>query len=311
MKPLIIVCGPTASGKTRLAVDLALHTGGEVISADSMQLYKGMDIGTAKPTTGEMRGVLHHLVDFLELNENFSVAKYAECARAVIAELHSAGKTPVMAGGTGLYIQAVTDNIRFFDIPEDAVLRERLRAEAKALGADEMHRRLAAIDSPLAEKLHPNNLGRVLRGLEVHELTGRQLSQFQTESRAVPCEYSLCMLCLNFRDREKLYERIDMRVDLMLEAGLLAEAEALYKSDFAGTAAQAIGYKELFGYFEGTSTLLEATELLKRETRRYAKRQLTWFGRDERIQWLYMDDGYDTACKQAKALIANSLERGF
>ena len=303
-KPLIIICGPTASGKTRLAVDLAQQLGGEVVSADSMQLYTGMNIGTAKPTFQEMCGIKHHLIDFLPPDESFSVARYTESAREIIAELHTAGKIPVMAGGTGLYIQAVADNIQFFDMPENAELREKLRAEAAVVGAEEMHRRLYKLDQVLAEKLHPNNMGRVLRGLEVFELTGKPLSQWQAESRAVPGEYSLCMIGLTFRDRKHLYERINMRVDKMLEDGLLKEAEQLYNSDFAGTAAQAIGYKELFGYFGGEHTLEQATELLKRETRRYAKRQLTWFSRDERIHWLYMDNGYEPVYERAAEIIS-------
>ena len=303
-KPLVVVCGPTASGKTRLAVDLAKYLGGEVVSADSMQIYKDMDIGTAKPTAEEMQGIKHHLVDFLLPSESFSVARYAESARRIIDGIHISGKIPVMAGGTGLYIQAVTDNIQFFDMLENIELRKKLRDEAEKLGADEMYSRLQVIDPVLAENLHPNNMGRVLRGIEVYELTGKPLSIWQKESRAVPCEYDLCMFGLAFRDRERLYERIDLRVDQMLEAGLLQEAEELYKSEFVGTAMQAIGYKELFGYIRGEHTLEHATELLKRETRRYAKRQLTWFGRDERINWLYMDDGYEFAHKQALDLIA-------
>jgi len=307
MRPLVVVCGPTASGKTKLAVDLALTHGGEVVSADSMQVYRGMDIGTAKPTSAEMRGVAHHLVDILEPGEDFSVAQYAKLARETIADIHARGKLPILAGGTGLYIKAIADNIQYTDMPEDEVLRKRLRNEADELGGGALLERLAKVDPMLAEGLHQNDVGRIIRALEVYELTGERMSVWQERSRKDAAGYKLCMVGLGFRDRELLYERIGQRVDAMLGAGLLDEAKTLYDSGFSGTAAQAIGYKELFGYFRGEVSLEEAAERLKQETRRYAKRQLTWFRRDGRINWLYLDDGYDAALAEARGLIGEGV----
>ena len=305
-KPLLIVCGPTASGKTRLAIDLALRFGGEVVSADSMQVYKGMDIGTAKPTKQEMRGVLHHLIDMLRPDEDFSVAQYAQLARKIIADIHARGKLPILAGGTGLYIKAIADNIQYGKIPEDENLRERLRLQAQQLGNTRMLERLREIDPHLGETLHPNNLGRIIRAIEVYELTGEPMSLWQKRSREIPGEYSLCMLGLMYFDRALLYERIEKRIDEMLLRGLLDEAKALFEAGFSGTASQAIGYKELFGFLRGEQTLQEAVSGLKRETCRYAKRQLTWFRRDERIRWLYADNpgGYDRVFAEACEIAA-------
>jgi tRNA dimethylallyltransferase len=302
-KPLVIICGPTATGKTKLAVDLALAHDGEVVSADSMQVYRGMDIGTAKPTAREMQGIPHHLLNILDPDEDFSVAQYAKLARESIAEIHARGRLPILAGGTGLYISAIADNIQYADVPTDTALRERLRAEAAVSGGEAMLRRLSEADPAPAKSLHPNNLGRIIRALEVYELTGVPLSEWQEQSRTTPSNYTLCIIGLEFREREKLYERIEERVDAMFVAGLLNEAKALYDAGFTGTASQAIGYKELFGYFRGEQSPEAAAERIKRETRRYAKRQMTWFRRDGRINRLYPDDGYDNVLQQAKKLV--------
>lgn len=292
--PLLVVCGPTASGKTGLAIDLALSFGGEIVSADSMQIYRDMNIGTAKPTPEEMRGIPHHLLDFLAPGERFSVAQYVEKAKEAVADIAARGRLPILCGGTGLYIDSLTRNVQFAEIREDLPLRQELRELAAEQGNDAVWRLLEGCDPSLAAKLHPNNLGRVIRGIEVHRVTGIPLSEWQRRSLLVPPEYDLCMLGLDYRSRAALYDRIDRRVELMLRQGLREEARVLYDAGLAGTAGQAIGYKEFFACFRGEQSTEEAVDTLKRETRRYAKRQLTWFRRDGRIRWLYPDD-YENA----------------
>lgn len=292
---VLVVCGPTASGKTKLAVDLAKRFGGEIIGADSMQVYKGMSIGTAKPSAEETREVPHHLIDFLEPDSAFSVAEYVRLAKQVIKDVAGRGRLPVLAGGTGLYINSLLDNISFENIEADEGLRAKLKSLAEEKGGAFLHEMLAGRDPELAEKLHPNNTGRIIRALEVCELTGVPMSEHMRRARQNPSEYDACMLGLRYSDRGALYERIDRRVDLMLEQGLIEEAKSLFDAGFTGTASQAIGYKELFGYFSGKEPLSEAVENIKRETRRYAKRQMTWFKRDGRIRWFDVDkyEGYD------------------
>lgn len=287
---LIVVLGPTASGKTALAVALAKALDGEVISADSMQIYCGMDIGTAKPTAEEMQGIPHHLISILKPGERFSVAEYAVLAKEKINDVLQRGKVPILAGGTGLYIQSVVDNIRYDEeAVHDDALREKLRGIAAEQGNLALWNRLRELDPETAAALHPNNLGRVIRAIEVAETTGRTISEQVRESRREQSPYHACQIGLRYADRAILYERIDRRVDLMLQEGLLEEARTLHTAGLCGTSGQAIGYKELAAYFEGNCTLEEAVEHLKRETRRYAKRQLTWFGRDERIRWIEPD----------------------
>lgn len=307
---LLVICGPTASGKTGLSIDLAKRFGGEIIGADSMQIYKGMDIGAAKPSKEEMRGITHHLVDFLEPDEDFSVAAYVTLAKKHIAGIAAKGCLPIVCGGTGLYISSLVDNISFEEIKSDPQLRESLKKLADERGAEYLHKRLEDCDPELAEKLHPNNLGRVIRALEVFELTGTTMTEMQKKSRQSPSDYDLCMLGICYDDREKLYERINLRVDLMLQNGLIYEAKALFDAGFGGTAAQAIGYKELQKYFSGTESLEEAAESIKRETRRYAKRQMTWLRRDGRIKWLHADvcGGYADLLAEAEAITKKFLE---
>jgi tRNA dimethylallyltransferase len=290
--PLLVVCGPTASGKTALAVELALRLSGEVVSGDSMQIYRDMAIGTALPTEEEMRGVPHHLLSFLDPADRFSVADYTALAGEAIAAIHNRGRLPIVAGGTGLYISSLVDNLQFTPMESNPALREELLAYAAENGNQALWERLHAVDPTLAATLHPNNRGRVIRALEVYALTGLPMSEQQRRAREHPSPYEAKMLGLTFRDRERLYARIDTRVDTMLANGLVEEAQALMEKA-AATAAQAIGYKELFPYLRGKITLDEATEAIKRETRRYAKRQLTWFRRDERIRWLFVDE-YDS-----------------
>lgn len=287
---LAVVLGPTASGKTALAVELALALGGEVVSADSMQIYRGMDIGTAKPTEQEMRGVPHHLIGILDPGEQFSVADYANRARKVIDEIISRGKLPILAGGTGLYIQAIVDNIHFSEEAEsDPALRNRLKELAEKNGNEAVWEQLLRLDPETAKSLHPNNLGRVIRAIEVYTVTGKPISEQVNESRKEPCPYQVCQIGLRYIDREKLYGRINERVRLMMQDGLLEEAKRLREESLAGTAGQAIGYKEFNEYFSGDCSLEDAIQRLQQGTRHYAKRQLTWFGRDERIHWVSPD----------------------
>lgn len=288
--PLLVVVGPTASGKTSLSVRLAKELSGEVISADSMQMYRGMDIGTAKPTAAEMEVVPHHLIDILEPDETFSVADYTALARPLIQEIAGRGKLPILTGGTGLYISAITDHIQFSPIPSDEALREELRKKAEAEGAEALHRILRQCDPESAAAIHPNNLGRVIRAIEVYRLTGVTMTEYNRRSRSVPSPYRLCIIGLTSRDRQVLYDRIDRRVDRMIQSGLLEEAKiVLSKKNLSRTAAQAIGYKELRGWFFGTEGLDQAVERLKRESRNYAKRQLTWLRREKAVRWLELD----------------------
>ena len=306
--PLAVVAGPTASGKTGLAVELALRLNGEVVSADSMQIYRRMAIATAKPTLQEMKGVPHHLIDFLEPGESFSVAQYVQRARQVIGEIHSRGKLPIVAGGTGLYIQSLVDNVSFSPQPEDPELRERLRQKAEREGAQALLEELREFDPQSAARLHPNNLGRVIRAIEVYRLTGRTMTQQLEDSRREPSPYRLCMLGLTYSRRELLYDRINRRVDVMMEEGLLEEARQMRREKLSSTAAQAIGYKELEGYFAGQEPLEEALERMKRETRRYAKRQLTWFRRDSRFHWLEMDKLGEKAVDEGEKILVSQLD---
>lgn len=288
-QPLIAVVGPTASGKTALAVELALRFGGEVVSADSMQVYKRMDIATAKPDEAEKKGVPHHLIDLIEPDgAAFSVAQYARRAHAAIADIAARGRVPILAGGTGLYIDAVIDNIDFSNIRSDEAVRAELRALADAHGNDYMLGLLREADPELAASLHPNNLGRILRALEVYRVTGVPMSEHQRRSRQTPARYDVCMIGLNFTDRAMLYDRVNRRVDRMMEHGLLDEARAI-SAVCRGTALQAIGYKELLPHLDGGAPLESCIDHLKQSTRRYAKRQLSWFRRDERIVWLMVD----------------------
>ncbi len=287
--PLIAVVGPTASGKTDLGVEIALRVDGEVVSCDSMQLYKGMDIASAKPTADEMKGVRHHMISVAETDDSYSVARYADEAKKIIADIYSRGKIPVLVGGTGLYYSSVVDNISFSQEDDTAVLRQRLNEEAEREGNEAMLAKLAEVDPECAETLHPNNLKRIIRALEVYYSTGVTMTEQQKRSRLTPSVYDLTAIGIRFEDRSKLYDRINRRVDIMLENGLVDEAKRTLDMNLS-TAAQAIGHKELAPYINGECSLEEAAENLKRETRRYAKRQLTWFSRDERINWITADD---------------------
>lgn len=288
MKPgILVIAGPTASGKTALGIEMALRLGGEVISADSMQIYKGMDIATAKPSEAEMKGVPHHLIGFLDRTENFSVADYSVLAAQKAEEIISRGKIPVVVGGTGLYISAFVNNMQFPEIKGDAAVRERLRNEAAEYGNSFIFEKLKECDPESAAGLHENDLSRVTRALEVFEVTGRKLSEFKRESLSVPSPYNFTTAAITYDSRDILYNRINRRVDVMNENGLVSEAYEIYKEGGNGrTSHQAIGCKELVPYFEGKSSLGECLEKIKQETRRYAKRQLTWFNKEPYIEWM-------------------------
>ncbi len=288
--PLIAVVGPTASGKTSLAVEICKRIGAEAVSCDSMQIYKGMDIATAKPTAEEMQGIPHHLIGFLSPDEPFSVAKYCEMARNAITDINGRNKEAVLVGGTGLYYNSLVDNIEFLPEETDFEYREMLKKQASEQGAQALLDKLYEVDPEAAKQLHVNNLGRIIRALEIYHTTGKTKTMQNEQSVLNPTPFITTAICLDARDRQFLYDRINKRVDLMLEAGLLEEAKAFFDSPLGRTARQAIGYKELYPYFNGEKSLEKCIENLKMQTRRYAKRQLTWFRRDPKINFLYIDD---------------------
>lgn len=286
--PVVAVVGPTASGKSDLAVEICRKFDGEAVCADSMQIYKGMDIATAKVTSEEMKGIPHHMVDFLDNTKSFSVADFQQMAGNAIADIHSRGKLPVIVGGTGLYIDTLLDNIRLTDDSFDADLREKLMKRAENEGAEVLLEEVRKIDPDYAEKLHSNNVKRIVRALEVWYTSGVTMTQQIEKSKQVS-PYDVCYIGLDAVDREFLYDRINRRVDIMLENGLEQEARDYLANCNNSTSAQAIGHKELKPYFDGEIAFEDAVENLKRATRRYAKRQLTWFRRNDRINWLFID----------------------
>lgn len=291
-KKIIAVAGPTASGKTALAIEIAKKYNGEVISCDSMQVYKNMNIGTAKPTQDEMGGIPHHMIDVAEPFENYSVADYVVSARKCIDDVLSRGKLPILAGGTGLYMDSVINNIEFAQDCKEEGLRERLQEIADNEGAQKLHSMLRERDAEAAEKIHPNNVRRVIRAIEVCEVSGKTFTEVSRNSRKEPI-YDAQIFGLEY-ERDVLYERINKRVDLMVEMGLIDEVKALIEMGLneEHTAMQAIGYKEFIEYLSGKAELSEAIEKIKQESRRYAKRQLTWFKRNPSIIWFMLQEGY-------------------
>ena len=306
--PLAVIVGPTGSGKTALSVRLAKAFRGEIVSADSMQIYKQMQIATAKPTLEEMGGVPHHLIGFQDCSKPFSVADYVNVAGKAVREIYEKGKLPFLVGGTGLYVSSLVDNISFREIVSEPGLRAELVERLRSEGGKKLLEELREFDPETAAALHPNNGNRIVRAIEVYRLTGVTMSEHQRLSRQSPSPYNPCMIGLSAKNRQVLYDRINLRVDLMLKAGLLEEAKEVLSRPGMKTAFQAIGYKELKGYFDGSCTLEEAVETIKRETRRYAKRQLTWFLRDERIHWLFLDElGEDSLFEAARRIINEEL----
>ncbi|MCM1335434.1 MAG: tRNA (adenosine(37)-N6)-dimethylallyltransferase MiaA [Bacteroides sp.] len=305
---IVVVCGATASGKTRLAIDLAKRFGGEVISADSMQIYTGLTIASAKPSDEEKQGVPHHMMDFLPPTEPYSVADYVRDAARTIRDVHARGKLPILCGGTGLYISALIDNLQFDDTGADYAFREEMRALAAREGKGKLLEMLRAVDPEYAEGLHKNNQNRIIRALEVFHLSGKTMTRLRAESRSVPSPYDPCVMMIEYEQREALYARIDARVDEMVERGLIDEAREFFTHDDYVTASQAIGYKELKPYLDGAEPLSECIGRLKRETRRYAKRQLTWFRRDPRIYGILTENGtdYEKILKKAENLMKKS-----
>ncbi len=288
---IIAVAGPTASGKSALALELCKRLDGELISLDSMQIYRGLDIGTAKPTKAEQAEVRNHMIDICEPTENFSAAEFAERAHKVIADVQSRGKKAVLCGGTGLYLDTVLGRLDFGEIESDEKLRGELIAFAEKNGADALHERLRGIDPQAAEKIHKNNVRRVARAIEIYELTGKTKTEHDREAIS-DSPYESLIIGLDYDDREVLYSRINRRVDAMIEAGLEGEVRSLVSRGLLSaesTAGQAIGYKEMLGYIAGDCSLGDAVEKIKLGTRRYAKRQLTWLRRNQDINWLYPD----------------------
>ena len=304
--PLIVVAGPTASGKTELAIDIANYVGGEIVSADSMQIYKYMNIGSAKPTQEERAQAVHHMIDFLEPDAEFSVADYTEMAHKVIADIYERRKIPIMAGGTGLYINSVVNDVTFGEMDTDYELRESLRKTAEEKGSEYLLHILSEFDEVSAKKLHPNNLRRIIRAIEFYKITGKPISEHQEETKKTESRYNPLMLCVNW-DREELYDRINRRVDMMMDEGLLDEVKRLmdmgYTKDL--NSMQGIGYKEVMDYFDGKASLEETVEIIKQSSRRYAKRQLTWFRRDERIHYVSSENPFE----EAKLLIDDFLRK--
>lgn len=305
---IIAVAGPTASGKTKTAIDIANRFNGEIVSCDSMQIYKGMDIGTAKPTAEERRQAVHHLIDFVELDKSFSVVEYVKLANSTIDDIVSRGKIPILAGGTGLYMSSLLDNIMFEQTKSDPELKVSLNDMLTEKGIDFMFDMLKEIDIDYANTLHKNNTGRVLRAIEVYKLTGITMTEHIKNSRVTPSRFNCCKIGLSYQDRQKLYDRINQRVDIMIQQGLIEETVDFYNQS-SQTAKHAIGYKELKPYLDGEIDLDEAIDKLKQETRRYAKRQLTWFRKDLFINWYFHDNFINY--EQMKKNIFKTIEINF
>lgn len=285
---ILVICGPTASGKTALAVELALRHRGEVVSADSMQIYRRMDIGTAKPTREEMWGVPHHMLDVADPEEDFSVARYVDMAAKCVDDILSRGKLPILAGGTGLYIDSLLSGRTFAPFQPDSPLRGQLEEQLRREGGAAMLSRLAQVDPDSAARLHPNDEKRIVRALEVYQSTGKTITQHNLETQAIPPRYDALTLALAFERREDMWSRIDRRVDQMMDQGLVAEVQGLLDSGVPAkcTAMQAIGYKEMAAALLSGGDVRAAAEEIQLRSRQYAKRQLTWFKRNKAARWL-------------------------
>lgn len=285
---ILVICGPTASGKTALAVELALRHHGEVVSADSMQIYRRMDIGTAKPTQAEMRGVPHHMLDVADPEEDFSVARYVDMAAKCVDDILSRGRLPILAGGTGLYIDSLLSGRTFAPFQPDSPLRGELEEQLRREGGAAMLARLAQVDPDSAARLHPNDEKRIIRALEVYQSTGKTITQHNLETQAIPPRYDALTLALAFERREDMWSRIDRRVDQMMDQGLVAEVQGLLDSGVPAkcTAMQAIGYKEMAAALLSGGDVRSAAEEIQLRSRQYAKRQLTWFKRNKAARWL-------------------------
>ena len=297
MDKVIVLAGPTASGKTALSIELAKLYNGEIVSADSMQIYKHMDIGTAKATKEEQARAVHHMIDIIEPYEDYSVSRYVEDAEKCCRDIISRGKMPIICGGTGLYIDSLLSGRSFAQTEEDNSVRDELSNEYDRIGGEEMLKKLSLVDPERAEKLHPSDKRRIVRALEIFRLTGMTISEHDAATKALPPRFDAKTIVLNFKDRQDLYDRINLRVDLMEELGLFEEVKTLLESglDDKCTAMQAIGYKEAVQALRGEISREEALEQIKMGSRRYAKRQLTWFRRSENALWINWDRQPDIA----------------
>ena len=301
--PVIAIVGPTASGKTALSIEIAKTFNCEIVSADSMQIYKGMDIATAKPTIAEQAGIKHHLIDFLDIDKTFSVAQYCDLAHKAILDIYSRGKMPVLVGGTGLYVDSLLDNITFSDADSDDELRAQLRNELDTKGIDYLLDMLSEFDPESAKRLETQrNPKRIMRAIEVYKTTGITMTQHILNSRCFDSPFNAVKIGLTATDRQYLYDRINKRVDVMVDNGLVDEAKEFVAHELSATASMAIGHKELIPYLNGEAELDVCIENLKMQTRRYAKRQLTWFNRDKDTYWFNIDT------MSADELISKSVE---
>lgn len=302
---IIAVAGPTASGKTALSIAIANEFGGEIVSCDSMQIYKGMDIGTAKPDDEEKQGIVHHMIDIAEPFLNYNVVNYKKDAEDAIDDILKRGALPVIAGGTGLYMDSLLNNVKFSEEKETKEERKRLTLLAEEKGKEYMHALLTEIDAEAAEKIHPNNVRRVIRALEIYYTTGKTKTSANEESIQPP-KYDSLIIGLEW-NREELNDRINRRVDIMVEKGLIEEVETLKKNGVPkdSTAMQAIGYKEIYEYLDNEISLEEAIEKIKHESRKYAKRQMTWLRRNKNINWILLQNDYNfnKICEQCFTLI--------
>ena len=297
---VIVICGPTASGKTALSIALAKQINGEIVSCDSMQIYKDMNIGTAKPTTEEMQGIKHYLIGYVSPEERYSVADYKKDAKRAIKEIIEKGKMPIVVGGTGLYVDSLIYEIEYQDIKLDEQYRKQLEDEVKEKGLEELYKKAKIIDEKAMEKISPTDKKRILRVLEIYHATGKTKTEQEIESRKKEVEYDYKVYALNW-DRQTLYERINKRVDIMIEQGLIQEVkEIIEKYNTFLTAMQGLGYKEVVDYLKGIYTKEEMVEKIKMETRRYAKRQLTWFRKNKQTIWL---NGEDTTQKNINIIL--------
>lgn len=303
-KPLIIIAGPTAAGKTKTSILLAKKLTGEIISADSMQVYRYMDIGSAKVTPEEMQGVPHHLIDVLEPTEEFNVVRFQSMAKAAMADIYTRDRIPILVGGTGFYIQSILYDIDFTENEADTVYRHELEKLSKEQGNEALYRMLMEADPEAAKDMHPNNVKRIIRALEYHRLTGQKISEHNQEQRRKSSPYEAYYFVLTM-DRAKLYQRIDLRVDLMLEQGLVEEVRKLKEMGLTenDVSMQGLGYKEILAFLNGRMTLEEAIYVIKRDTRHFAKRQLTWFRREPEAIWIDCDPDKRTAEDIASELL--------
>lgn len=311
-RPLIVLTGPTAVGKTKLSIDLAKAVGGEIISADSMQVYRYMDIGSAKIRQSEMKGVPHYLVDVLDPAEEFHVVKFQEMAKAAMEQIYANGHIPILVGGTGFYIQAIVRDIDFTENEENTGVRTKWEQYAKAYGAESLHDKLREIDPKSADSIPAGNVKRVVRALEFYELSGKRISEHNEEQKAKGSPYHFAYFVLNDH-RELLYERIEKRIDEMLKEGLVAEVQGLKDKGFTRNmvSMQGLGYKEILDYLDGKLTFEEAVSILKRDTRHFAKRQLTWFRREPEVTWIHKYE-YDYDHKKIlAAMLAVLKDKGI